>query len=166
MALILPIKYYTWDLKLITSFNFLFVLSTLLPPREKVNIDSKESVFPKSHNSTKTLSTANQRPPNMTVLSCWGSSHLPMRILIGMLFSFLGELAETTLLGQVKDSENYITTKTWLKSDYVRLSTWEWLWGTSCTLFWKKGGYFMSSTVFAVCLLLMCFIVLFVYCFF
>ena len=104
MALILPIKYYTRDLKLIISFNFLFVLSTLLPPTEKVNIDSKESAFPKSHNSAKTLSTANQRPPNMTVLSCWGSSCLPMRVLTRMFFSFLGELAETTLFSPVTQS--------------------------------------------------------------
>ena len=113
----------------------------------------------------------------MTVFSRSGSSHLPMRILIRMFFFFLGELAETTLLGQVKDSENYITTKTWLKSHcspkYLGMVV-----GNLLSSFSNKRGIFYEfhcvcclfiAYVFhcVVCLLLflksnlMCFIVLF-----
>lgn len=100
----------------------------------------------------------------MTVLSCSGSSHLPMRILIRMFFSFLGELAETTLLGQIKDSENYITTKTWLKSDcslkYLGVVV-----GDQLSSFFNKRGIFYEFH--CVCCLFIAYVFhCVVYCFF
>ena len=72
------------------SFNFLFCHFYPSTTNREVNTASKESVFPKSHNSAKPPSTENQRPPSMTVLSCSGSSCLSIRTFFSInLFIYL-----------------------------------------------------------------------------